>query len=212
MEPVSFIALLLISAGVSLAAKSGKKRKGIVTTPNKPLLKSDYDGWVWPVLYHPDGRPPKISSGWGEDRVETEAQGAHKHIGVDILYRRPAKVTKARYKADHGSAYYHAPEGTLIVAAHDGKIWKTGSGKLGKNVIIDHGPLKFATFYQHLDTVLVKKGQHVKAGQIIGTMGYGNIGDIRHLHFEVWRGGREDAVNPEPLMKKWKMLREAIDE
>jgi hypothetical protein len=24
-----------------------------------------------------------------------------------------------------------------------------------------------------------------------------------HLHFELWRGGRKDTIDPEPLMKNW---------
>lgn len=163
--------------------------------------------WVWPVLRHPDGRPPKISSGWGSERVETAAQDAHSHRGVDIMYRRPHEVSSSVYKPEHGSPYYEAPAGTLILAAHDGVVWSTGSGLLGKNIILDHGK-PYATFYQHLEKVYVRKGERVVAGQVIGVMGHGLIGSIRHLHFAVWQGGGEShAIDPQKWMEtSWAVL------
>jgi hypothetical protein len=163
--------------------------------------------WVWPVARHPDGRPPKISSGWGAERVATEAQDAHIHRGVDIMFRRPYEVPRSTYKPEHGSPWYEAPPGTPILAAYDGVVWSTGSGLLGKNVILDHGK-PYATFYQHLEKVYVTKGQRVVAGQVIGLMGYGTIGSIRHLHFAVWQGGGEShAIDPQRWMEtSWVML------
>ena len=51
--------------------------------------------------------------------------------------------------------------------------------------------------------VLVKGGQRVTKGQVIGRMGdSGSKGQV-HLHFEYWKSGREsDAVNPIKLLKR----------
>jgi murein DD-endopeptidase MepM/ murein hydrolase activator NlpD len=54
-----------------------------------------------------------------------------------------------------------------------------------------------------MDTVLIKGGQRVKAGDVIGLMGdTGSPGSV-HLHFEYWRsGGESDAVDPEDLIMR----------
>lgn len=58
------------------------------------------------------------------------------------------------------------------------------------------------TKYFHLDAFSVRNGQRVEAGQQIGTMGRtGNtpaLGDT-HLHFEMWRDGRQ--VDPLPYLR-----------
>lgn len=162
-------------------------------------------GWVWPVLRHKDGRPPKVSSGWGSPR-NAGTPDSHSHRGVDIMYRRPEAVPRAVYKKDKGSANYEAPKGTLIIAPHDATVWSVKRTQRGVSIILDHGK-PFATFHQHLDEAFVKKGQRVITGQAIGVMGHGQLSDIRHLHFELWvNGGGAAAVDPQPLMKSWGIL------
>ena len=51
------------------------------------------------------------------------------------------------------------------------------------------------TAYAHLDKTLVKKGDVVKAGQSIGTVGATGQVDSPQLHFEVRRGTQ--ALNPD---------------
>lgn len=57
----------------------------------------------------------------------------------------------------------------------------------GNVVTIRHnqGGVKFDTTYNHLESWSVKKGQWVKAGQIIATMGNTGFSFGRHLHFEL---------------------------
>lgn len=56
--------------------------------------------------------------------------------------------------------------------------------------------------YFHLDEFSVRNGQRVEAGQQVGTMGRtGNTpaqGDT-HLHFELWRAGRQ--IDPMPYLR-----------
>ena len=80
--------------------------------------------------------------------------------------------------------------------------------------MIDHGPLKVATFYQHLEKLLVtetanaKSGERVRAGQPIGVIGADPLDGehLKHLHFEFWRGGPKDAIDPAPLMRAWETV------
>lgn len=75
-----------------------------------------------------------------------------------------------------------AAEGTVIKASQGG--W---GGGYGNHVIVDHGN-GVKTLYAHMDHLVVKNGDHVSQGEVIGQMG--NTGRVRgatgiHLHFEV---------------------------
>lgn len=70
----------------------------------------------------------------------------------------------------------------------------TGNKSYGNCVKLDHGD-GWATLYAHLDTVTVKKGDSVKQGQVLGTMGNTGNSTGTHLHFEVRRGSeRQDPL------------------
>jgi murein DD-endopeptidase MepM/ murein hydrolase activator NlpD len=70
------------------------------------------------------------------------------------------------------------------------------------------------TGYFHLDEILVKSGQRVSRGQVIGTMGADpKNGGPRHLHWEVhpypFPGGkysRANALNPVPFLESGELL------
>lgn len=84
--------------------------------------------------------------------------------------------------------------GTPIRASCDGKVIFAGrQAGYGKLIILKHKN-GFLTRYGHLSSCLIKKGQFVKAGQVIGKMGSTGYSTGPHLHFEVRKYGR--AVNP----------------
>ena len=67
------------------------------------------------------------------------------------------------------------------------------SGGYGKLVKIDHaGP--YETRYAHLSRILVRRGQRVKQGQVIGHVGATGLATGPHLHYEFIKNGRH--VNP----------------
>lgn len=84
--------------------------------------------------------------------------------------------------------------GQPIIAATSGKVVFSGDGGVGngKMIIIEHSR-KLLTVYAHNQTLLVKKGQRVRRGQSIATMGK-TATKSAQLHFEVRVHGR--AVNP----------------
>jgi len=84
--------------------------------------------------------------------------------------------------------------GTPIYATADGLIGKAEwFGGYGKYVAIDHGNA-IETRYGHLSEYIVRTGQRVRRGQVIGFMGSTGRSTGSHLHYEVRIAG--NAVNP----------------
>lgn len=73
----------------------------------------------------------------------------------------------------------HSP----IPASNDGRVvWAENLGIYGNCVVIDHG-FGLQSIYGHLSEFLVKKGDDVKKGQIIGKTGSTGLAGGDHLHF-----------------------------
>jgi murein DD-endopeptidase MepM/ murein hydrolase activator NlpD len=60
----------------------------------------------------------------------------------------------------------------------------------GTVIWIDH-PGEIMTVYAHLSSTRVREGEEVRGRQIIGLSGRSGNATGAHLHFEVWRHGRE---------------------
>ncbi len=84
----------------------------------------------------------------------------------------------------------HSP----IPASNDGKvIWAQDLGIYGNCIVIDHG-YGLQSIYGHLSEFLVKKGDMVKKGQVIGKTGSTGLAGGDHLHFTMQVDGVQ--VNP----------------
>jgi len=84
--------------------------------------------------------------------------------------------------------------GTSVIASADGLVVSVArEGGLGNMVAINHG-YNLKTRYGHLSKFRIKKGQHVKRGQIIGEVGNTGRCTGPHLHYEVLLNGV--PVNP----------------
>ncbi|WP_083759417.1 LysM peptidoglycan-binding domain-containing M23 family metallopeptidase [Rhodospirillum centenum] len=84
-----------------------------------------------------------------------------------------------------------APRGTPVLAAESGVVAYAGNELRGfGNLLLIRHEGGLVTAYAHLDTLQVERGQTVRRGQQIGTVG--QTGNVRspQLHFEVRRGSR----------------------
>lgn len=98
------------------------------------------------------------------------------------------------YWRDHKGLDFTAPQGSPIYATGDGTIEEAHfSDSYGQVVYIDHG-FGFETRYAHMTEFIVKKGERVKRGQIIGYVGNTGLSYSTHLHYEVLFKGRQ--INP----------------
>lgn len=87
----------------------------------------------------------------------------------------------------HTGMDFTAPYGTDIYATGNGKIAKVtmwSRSGYGNHIIIDHG-YGYETIYAHLGRIVVREGQSVKRGDLIGTVGNTGTSIGPHLHYEV---------------------------
>lgn len=113
-----------------------------------------------------------IASGWGH-RIHPIYKIRKMHTGID----------------------FSAPVGTPVYATGDGVVEvSTRSARgLGNRIMIDHG-FGYKTLYACMDELNVRRGQSVKRGDVIGTVGDTGLSVAPHLHYEVQLNG--EAVNP----------------
>lgn len=100
------------------------------------------------------------------------------------------KVRKFHYGMD-----FSAPEGTEVFATGDGVVVnvKRLYNGYGRHVVIRHG-FGYETLYAHMSKSMVRPGDRVKRGQVIGLVGSTGTSTSSHLHYEVHKDGVK--VNP----------------
>jgi|SRR5688572_6910078 len=146
-----------------------------------------------------DGRLPVISDGW-----HMRSSGKF-HYGVDIMFKR---LPNEPIQKPWSTKNYIIFPNTAILAAHDG-IVKTAE-RIGTGGFVHLVGSGVETQYMHLVDIMVKPGQHVKAGTVLGTPGDNpkDSGDPAHLHFELYVNG--DRVDPAPFLKNARYITKMI--
>ena len=100
------------------------------------------------------------------------------------------KTRKMHYGMD-----FSAKTGTEIYSTGDGVVSKVKRSKrgYGNYVKINHG-FGYETLYAHMSKYIVKKGQKIKRGEVIGYVGNSGISTAPHLHYEVRKDNKK--INP----------------
>jgi murein DD-endopeptidase MepM/ murein hydrolase activator NlpD len=189
---------------ITIPARPGS---GEVAAPKQPPTVVQLAGrWGWPVPRY-EGRAPVISDGFGSPRPPG------KHMGVDLMFGRIASDPFPI--GPNGTKGFIMPDAWMAIAASDGVLWSAGYTPRGFAAVVDHGNV--ATFYQHMDTLFVPETKPpgkgtprdrlipIRAGQPLGVIGADPLDPsrLKHLHFELWAGGPDKAIDPVPLMKSW---------
>ncbi|WP_439532582.1 peptidoglycan DD-metalloendopeptidase family protein [Polymorphobacter sp.] len=124
---------------------------------------------------------------------------------VPVKNYRQSSTFGRRFDPFNGRVAIHAgmdmagSTGEPIYASANGKVSRAGSASgYGNLVELDHGK-GIETRYGHLSKVLVKPGETVRQGQLIGRMGSTGRSTGTHLHYEVRVDGQ--AVNPQPFLE-----------
>lgn len=100
-----------------------------------------------------------------------------------------------KVKKFHSGIDFSAPEGTEVYATGDGVVEHVSRSRRGYGnlVVINHG-YTYSTAYAHMRKFIVRKGQKVSRGEVIGYVGNTGKSTAPHLHYEVRKNGK--AVNP----------------
>jgi murein DD-endopeptidase MepM/ murein hydrolase activator NlpD len=113
------------------------------------------------------------------------ARSGHTHSGQDVM----------------------ANCGIRLVAAHAGKVSTVDSGGGGGNYLVIQSTDQTDMVYMHLRSMaLVREGQTVTAGQLVGYVGQTGDASACHLHFELWTAHWFDgghSFDPLPRLKQW---------
>jgi murein DD-endopeptidase MepM/ murein hydrolase activator NlpD len=114
-----------------------------------------------------------------------------------------------RWKAHNGTDYA-APTGTPIMTTASGVVEKTGyTAGNGNFVKVRHNKM-YSTQYLHMSKILVRQGQHVTQGDVIGRVGSTGLATGPHVCYRFWKNGvqvdalRQKLPNSLPMSPKYK--------
>ena len=151
----------------------------VITEPTKKIVVAGAKGvyyvgnstyWVWPT-----SKPYRISSCYSYRNHPIRGQ-YHFHAALDITGTKSKNI-------------YAIQSGTVISAFNDNGYHQGA----GNNVKIEHAN-NYVSQYMHLAKSLVKVGDHVEKGQLIGIMGRTGSATGVHLDFRVFKNGNN--INP----------------
>lgn len=145
--------------------------------PHEDLMKK-VDDYLRTIQFMPLGKPVNgaITSKFG-NRTDPVNKKKGFHEGVDI-------------RSNHGKKIRATAAGVVVKAFINAGY--------GNYVEIDHGN-GYRTVFAHMQKYLVKKGDSIKRGQIIGLVGSSGRSTGPHLHYEIRLNKK--PINPQKFMK-----------
>ncbi|MFA5084284.1 MAG: peptidoglycan DD-metalloendopeptidase family protein [Candidatus Paceibacterota bacterium] len=163
-------------------------------------LRSKIDPTILPV-----SRPGVLAMPLNVDLKANLTQG----------YGATAFAKKAYASEFHNGIDLGVPVGTAVLSAENGRVIAVGNtdkycppvwygkkkygGSYGKYIVIKHDN-NLSTLYAHLSLQVVKVGDIVNRGQLIGYVGLTGFTTGAHLHFSVYAniyGGNQTLLSPE---------------
>lgn len=154
---------------------------------DKDELLFKADKYIKAIRYLPFGRPVKgsITSKYGRRQDPLNQKSAF-HSGID----------------------FRGKKGEPIHATADGVVKKAfRNGGYGNYVLIDHGN-GYTTSFSHMQKYIVRKGDKVQRGQVIGLVGNSGRSTGSHLHYEIALDKK--TINPYNFLKVSKLTNRPI--
>ncbi len=93
-----------------------------------------------------------------------------------------------RWKAHNGTDYA-APTGTPIMSTAAGVVEQAGFTTGNGNFVKVKHDKTYSTQYLHMSKILVKRGQRVTQGQVIGKVGSTGLATGPHVCYRFWKNG-----------------------
>lgn len=141
--------------------------------------------------------PTQVSIAKADLMNEKRTGPKNSNIGLKFISPVQGKIISEfgpRNGKMHKGIDIQAPEGENIKAAEDGVVIFSGFLKGYGNVVIIKHEGDFFTVYAHNRVNLVKEGEFVKKGQVIGKVGMTGNARTPHLHFEIRK--KTKPLNP----------------
>jgi len=158
-QVVSLEPIIRRGISIALAPLQEYNRATTAYAPAAPNVRQENTDLLFPL---PMAVPLTSAFGW---RIHPVTGTGRMHSGTDL----------------------GAPTGTPVLAAYAGEVSMADwSGGYGLMVILRHLEGTQESRYAHLSEVLVKAGQSVQKGEVIGRVGSTGLSTGPHLHFE-WR-------------------------
>lgn len=153
--------------------------------------------------------PSKINPNPGKAEIQIQENvkadqytNSSKQVASDFVHfiaPVKGKVSQRFISQKHEAIDVVTPLDAYFSACLSGTVVFAGYSQKDGNIIIIEHSNDFLSIYKHSKTVLKKRGDKVRAGDMIGIVG--NTGENStgpHLHFELWLN--QLAVNPEKYM------------
>jgi murein DD-endopeptidase MepM/ murein hydrolase activator NlpD len=108
----------------------------------------------------------------------------------------------------HKGTDYAAPTGTPIMTTASGVVEQTGFTAGNGNFVKVKHDRTYSTQYLHMSKILVRRGQRVNQGDVIGKVGSTGLATGPHVCYRFWKNGTQvDALrlklpNSEPMDKR----------
>jgi murein DD-endopeptidase MepM/ murein hydrolase activator NlpD len=108
----------------------------------------------------------------------------------------------------HKGTDYAAPTGTPIMTTASGVVEQTGFTAGNGNFVKVKHDRTYSTQYLHMSRILVRRGQRVNQGEVIGKVGSTGLATGPHVCYRFWKNGVQvDALrlklpNSEPMDKR----------
>lgn len=157
-----------------------------------------------------NGGPERVAAadtpGSASDAVSPSAQQSSGSVAGSSRLRWPVagKVISGfgpRPDGTHNDGVnLSTPMGTDVHAAENGVVAYAGDELKGYgNLVLIRHDNGWVTAYAHADEILVKRGDHIKRGQVIAKAGRSGQVDQPQVHFELRQG--QKPVDPTPFME-----------
>ena len=131
-----------------------------------------------------------------------------KFVNITSRYAKTRFHPVQRIWKAHKGTDYAAPKGAPIMTTASGVIEQTGfTAGNGNFVKVKHNKT-YSTQYLHMSKILVRRGQRVSQGDVIGKVGSTGLATGPHVCYRFWKNGVQvDALrlklpNSEPMNKK----------
>ncbi len=179
-QPVSVSPRAWRIENVNIARKPGGPTEAFMAIRRPELdrinaaraLKTNAQGWRQHFIWPAKGR---ISGRFGSQRIYRGEPGAY-HSGLDIA------------TGTSGTPFMAPADGVVVLAAEKPFTLE------GNLLMLDHG-MGLNSAFLHCSEILVKQGDHVRQGQVIGRIGMSGRATGPHLHWSIkWNEARLDPI------------------